>query len=431
MKPVILYVAISLCTTPIFAQQNPLDVNAPSPQRPMQPSVRVPDPDLMGQFFPELANLPAPDWIKPGTRLTYLSSLSKLDGDGDLLEHPEGTIINPKTGKRYFLMPIHENAQPVGSSAFRNIDVAALDGPVAVLDQGAYGYDAINNTLSLSNTIGVATNSGFNMWWINPAGLAQLVKTGSDNFVALPISYKMDDKTYNAVRVVSVGGSSYTAYTYDAASGVLLRGVEVAQRSGFSIEGGAHFQGKRTLMISTLKASRQMKLPWLDAPAPGWVSQLQNFRMEGSAVYVTPGQIQQPGQPLSMRAVVKARGQGWVRYTSDVSEMGAAGVPMDGTYERVSGNGCIGGLWIPPAALQMLRADQVIDEDPVTGVRTFVSFIGPAPDGRQAVMISQSSPKTRIDTAYDMDSGMLKRHVLSWDAEVAKNIKTVNMVTAQ
>jgi len=420
-----------ICFVLLFSRafaQNPND-NPDGPQQP--PPATVPDPDLMGHFFPEIAKMPAPAWIKPGTRLTYLSSLSKLDGDGDLLEHPDGTILNPKTGKRYFLMPIHENMEPVGSSAFRNIDVAALDGNVAVLDQSAYGFDALNNTLSLSNTIGVATNSGFNMWWINPAALQELVKTGSDNFVVMPTSYKMDGKTFNAIRIISTGDASYTAYTYDTASGLLLRGVEVAQRSGFSLEGGQQFQGKRTLMITTLKASRQMKLPWLDAPAPPWVNQIQNIRMEGSAVYITPGQMQQPGQPMRARSVIKARGNGWVRYTTDFSEMGAAGIPMDGTFERVSGTGSLGGLWIAPQALQQLRPEQVIDVDPVTGVRSYVSFVGAAPDGRQAVMISQVSSKTRIDCAYDMESGMLKRNVLSWDADVARNIKTMDVVGAQ
>jgi len=394
------------------------------------PPKAVPDPDEVGQFFPALAAMPAPDWIKVGTRFTYLTAAGHDEGDGQLIPAKTGNIVERGTGRRFFHWPADERYEAGGGSAFTQVDVAALAGPVAVLDVGGYGFTPVTGELSLSNATGVATNSGFNTWWVNPAALRKLAETGGgDAFVVLAMPYAMDGKKYDVVRVQTIGrGGSYTAFTYDLASGVLLRRMIVADPNGvFTVDGG-RFRGRRSLTASTLKNSRQLKLPWLDAPTPDWVGQVNAMTLKGSALYVTPGQGQNPATPMEARFAVSARGAGWWRFTSEFREMGAAGIPMEITVERASGSGSLGGLWVAPQALQGMKARQVIDEDPVTKVSTVVTWVGQAPDGRQAVGISQISPQTQIDNIYDAQSGMLKRTVLTWNTPTARNIRTVDVV---
>jgi hypothetical protein len=393
----------------------------------------VPDADEVRQFFPELAAMPVPEWIKVGTRLTYLTSGGHDEGDGQLIPTPDGKVIEKGTGRRFFHWPRDDNYLPGGGSAFTQVDVAAIAGPIVVLDQGGYGFEPMSGTLSLDNPTGLATHSGFNTWWVNPAGLRKLADSGGgERFVVLEMPYAMDGQQYRALRIQSMGtGGSYTAYTYDLVSGILLRRVIVGDPSGVMTETG-QFRGRRSITVSTLKNSRQLKLPWLDgaqpATVPDWVARINGLTLKGSALFITPGQGQMPATPIDARYTVRARGTNWLRYSLAMHEIGAAGIAMDATGERACGPGSLQGLWIDPQVLQRLAMRQVIDEDPVTRVSTVVTFTGPAPDGRQAVGISQISPKTRIDVYYDAQSGMLKRHVLIWDTPTAQNVRTVDVV---
>jgi hypothetical protein len=99
----------------------------------------------------------------------------------------------------------------------------------------------------------------------------------------------------------------------------------------------------------------------------------------------------------------EAHGRDWVEFSvvSTQQMQGAPNIPP-AKSELAFGRAEIGGLWAGPAALGRLRQGQVLDEDPVTQMRTAVSRVDDA-----SVVITASNAAGEVDSQYDKGTGML------------------------
>jgi len=97
------------------------------------------------------------------------------------------------------------------------------------------------------------------------------------------------------------------------------------------------------------------------------------------------------------------RGRNWAQFsaTSTQRTQGAPDIPPSKS-ELAFGRSELDGLWVGPAALAQLRQGQVLDEDPVTKMRTVVSRVDDS-----SVVIAASNAAGEIDNQYDKRTGML------------------------
>jgi hypothetical protein len=150
-----------------------------------------------------------------------------------------------------------------------------------------------------------------------------------------------------------------------------------------------------------------LDLPWTGMEAPDWAGQVRGMQYQGRQTLFVPGGPP-TSLPMTVEVQVKARGEGWLRFSQTAKVGGVMGMPpATNTLERVTGTAQIGGLWVPPAALARLRQEQELDKDPLSGYTTRVSYRGPNPAGDQVVTISQANRIQQLDYVYSVQTGML------------------------
>ena len=67
-----------------------------------------------------------------------------------------------------------------------------------------------------------------------------------------------------------------------------------------------------------------------------------------------------------------------------------------------------GGVFLPQAALSALKAGQVLDTDPITGITVSVAQTSLNVDGKQLLVLMHEGRSFRRLYGYDRQSGMLK-----------------------
>jgi|GEM_PF-2182538 len=433
MKRAFLLAVITSVASCLSAQPNPLDPNGGAPQQQVRQLVRVPDPDLLGTTYGDLVNLPPPTFIRPGVRLTYLTTSGKIQADGELVEHKDGDVIDPTSGKRYIWAGGRTREELSGGGASIDfVEVAAIDNNAAAILVKSYAYNILHGNLWPGARYGLVTNTGINTFWFNQAATERLLATGGETSDVRRLAYTMEDgKSYDALRIsVGANAGSSVSHTYDLKTGILLRRLVVSGKSGFD-RGGVGFQGTRNVQVMTLKDAQQQKLPWLGEADPAWANQFQGMHVQGEGNVFMPNAPQLPNTQIQGRMQVNARGNGWVRYHSTQHEVGMGQGPYESESTLVSGQGAAGSLFLPPQGLQKLQNQQILHTDHFSKIVTQVTFMGQSPDGSQVVVISDIANNTRFDYAYDTNSGALKRVVAAFTQDTTQTTKTVDLIAAQ
>jgi hypothetical protein len=358
----------------------------------------------------QLFNLPAPEWVKPGTQLTYHVSYASvgfgttLVPDDDAKPDENGMTWTDQNGQKY-------RPQEAGRSsgqAICEVTVAYLDAQDVVLAINNHGIDSTSNLIVAPQTLGeVGPAHSAGDFWMHPRLLQDLKSNPTGGVKVLRLPFNANGRTYDAIALTRKRPSGHSVQIFDLASGLLLGGSMVSEKpeaawapgpGGQAVPGG----GGKILSHIRLVSTRQLELPWLTG---GAVESAPSLR---SLVYTGAHSVSMMGSPpmvLAQRATLTARrsGPGWGLFDEVVERQTVYNVPetpMTGT--RASGPGQLGGLWLPPQGLRGLQSGQVLDANPVTRVQHAVAGV----DGER-VQIMATGMQHRILYTYDLTSGML------------------------
>jgi len=341
-------------------------------------------------------------WVHEGLVLTYTWYAAVTAGNGSYYEENEhGDWVLHSTGQRY----TRQMQTGTSGNGWSQITVACIDGEKVVLESRSYA-DA--GSLGRNAPVPQGTTSSVNKladpgdYWMDPAKLASMHTAPAENLLVTRVAWTTGGKTVDAVRAQRIRPPEYSDHVYDAKTGLCLHVASSSEGAPAKLVGpGDTGRGDTTITRNDFVSARDIAVPWAKEAAPEWVGSLRALHHRGSII--SRGPLPTVPNVLAMDLEVQARGRGWLQVSGRSSQqMQGAPSPMGGRISLAFGASQWDGLWIGPAALAQLRAGQVLDEDPVTRMRTVVAQ---SDDAR--VVIAMSNAAGEIDNQYDKRTGML------------------------
>lgn len=355
---------------------------------------------------------PAPDWIAPGLRLTYYTMSGSLpNGPHEYTLDPEGRWED-KHGNRYTRSDLHAG----GSNGLFQFNVVGMDQQRVALQMLFYLYEGLSTaepSQRLETGYIASTSTGGDLW-LHPEALKTLVqkygnqpppRAGQQGMWVSSIRKTIDQATYNAALIALMAESgSRRVWIYDLASGILLYSSDISQIGAKVVQDARVSPGGSMVKFTTFKGSRALPLPWSREPVPAWLGRASTFRYSGTFQVTVPGS---PGTPFPVNVGIQVteRGPDWLKFEASFNNQ-APGVESELTT-RVHGNNMLCGSWIPPTALGLLQAGQVLDTDHFTHVTTQVGSAN-----QQYVTLVANSPRQQIQYTYRRSDGLLVKTLL-------------------
>jgi hypothetical protein len=216
------------------------------------------------------------------------------------------------------------------------------------------------------------------------------------------VAWKAGDSSVDGIRVQVLNSSSYSDHIYDAKTGLCVHVASSSQGAPPKLVGPGDFgRGDTTITRNDFVSSRNITIPWASEPTPDWVASIRALHYRGSIT--SHGPLPTVPNVLTLDMEATARGRNWVQFsaTSTQRTQGAPDIPPSKS-ELAFGRSELDGLWAGPAALAQLRQGQVLDEDPVTKMRTVVSRVDDS-----SVVIAAANAAGEIDNQYDKRTGIL------------------------
>lgn len=375
--------------------------------------VEVPDPSIVLPMVPAAAEAEAPPRIKPGTRLTYYGMSASIPGEyKQLVQDDNGRWIDKKTGKRY-----GEQDIPSASGAGYNVvHIGHVGNGIVQLSNKLYTLDTSSNKHMFSAGGGMVGHAGCAAdYWIHPDVLKQVQEINTQGVRIIRMPYTVQGKSYNAIRFQSENSSGYNARVYDLETGLLIYHGSRAQGApiytppigGSGVAGTG--QGSTQLSTGWIAEVKDIDVPWKNAPVPQWVGRFNQLSYTGLQTTVVAAAGSRLDRPMSATITPKARGDKWVRFTTNGTIQSIYGMPPEQSQqEGACGSATVAGLWISPEALVNLRPQQVIERHNLIGATIAVSDVG-----QDSVTLSETGPLHRIDSTYDKRTGMLSAVTLT------------------
>jgi hypothetical protein len=358
---------------------------------------------------PDASGLGPPAWVRPGTRLTwYGAAASVAQSSYTYVEDPEGTWVDPETGKHYRRTDESPNPQDMPTAAgegYTQTDVLAVEGNDVVLANTLYSIDLMARQLTLnplggSRIAGAAVDGA----WVNPDLLRSIEASGYGDLTIVRGDYTLNGVIYHAISFIN--SAAYQDSTFDTETGVLLATNASTQGQGPDVHGPLdNPQGNIQLSHTRLAGVRHLSLPGIDATKPDWAVPDQQLSYSGTATVVNP---LDPGAgpfawPMQMTVTLGEGGRTWATFTSSIV------IDFGGTQQPTEAAGVTGptGLyWYDPTTLTTLTPGQVLDEDPVTGARTTVETVSPGEMDTVVGLLTEMNGVT-VRLGYDQRSGVL------------------------
>lgn len=360
----------------------------------------------------DVAGYGPPEWVRPGTRITgYAAGAAVSGSDYQLIEDPQGNYEDPTTGKRY--RKTDETGESVGGASgdgLYEIDVISVEGTDVVVSYTLYGIDRTLGVLSPQPIGGWRQQGGaLDGVWANPAYLATLQTGDVGGLLVLQGPYELNGTTYDTVSIVNPTPGAYASYTYDRASGVLVASTTrtAGQASPVRLPGQDPPTAADALGINRFVSTRQLEVPGIGTPAPGWVASTPGLGYSGTTTITNPFDTSLVSRwPTEATVTFPQVGATWATYAlRTVTDAG--GTRIDGGRDGVSSG--TGLFWWAPDALAAMTQGQVLDSDPVTGLQLTVAAVGDGPAG-PTVDIETRMPGTAGRVTYDVGTGVLLRY---------------------
>ncbi|MEA4883571.1 MAG: hypothetical protein VB144_07945 [Clostridia bacterium] len=311
--------------------------------------------------IPELASAPAPAWLRTGARLTYhvMSTAKKED----------------KTS---------------GGEALVQYDVASSDGKTVLVILGIHSISG-GPLMPLRDGGFIVGIPGVGEVWMNPAVLPTAEKHGNRDLAIGHTSMNVGGAARQAVRFEADEGIGRNVSVFDEQSGVLLYRINTLDKA------------TQNTVTSQFMSMRQMNLAWVGGSTPAWAGAGTQLRYEGTSE-VGFGYGPPVATPTVMLAHITQAGPTWamVKWQSYLN-----GQLNGERYSLASATIASGGVFLPQAALATLKAGQVLDADPTTGVTVSVAQTPLSMDGRQLLTLMYQGQSFQRLCGYDCQSGML------------------------
>lgn len=376
----------ALLATGAAAQQPvppPAPANQGAPDAASAPSALEPHALIRG--VPESAATGAPDWITPGMRLAYFTSVSSSPTVG-----PDGRMTQGTAGAGWDLC-----------------DVIAIEPGVVVLMMRAF-QNANGNQ-------GPCTPNGSRAILVHPSGcdfflhprlLGALQDSAKDG-----ISLRKGTTTHRGTQyktitsTIEIPGSRMIS-VYD-----LTSGVQLSHNSGTYTQAPTFDPNRQNILANNqFHGARRLELPWRDAPLPEWVKRMRRVRYRGSRIDSGTPQMGLGRLVTNIDVEITSRQTGatFLLCEMKIAQQMQGLPPMDpSTIPVAYGPGSKDALWIHPEVLAQLRTGQVLDRDAQIGVDLGVEHAGKARDGRNVVVIGERSAGFQTQATYLASDGRL------------------------
>jgi hypothetical protein len=306
-----------------------------------------------------------PPFVRVGTRLTYQLGSSSAP------------VAGSKDG-------------PTGAQSYQQVTITGVVNAIAATEVRSFAVDLTARAVwsAKTETYLFPVDAG-GEFWSSPQKLAAMPSGTSGGVTTTRLDYPLDGKTYKAIRITTPNNGGNTQYTYDLDTGMLLIwGTESV---------GAN--GTRHLGQSRFVSMRQTALPWAGQTAGASITGLSSADWSGTYsvavdnAYTATYRLSQRWDVTRADALAVQ-----VRETMRL-DMSTGGAPQVSTSVRTFPTA---GLWIDPTILAGLRKGQMIDNDPVTGLRTSVlgSQNGMLIIGEQGTIQSSAA-------GFDLRTGLL------------------------
>lgn len=323
-----------------------------------------------------LPPITVPDFITPGARLIYTSSMTTPPKQGD-----GGAIGTTSSGVQAFdVVAVLPDRVLVHIATF----VPGLNDPQEFTIAGGSGATVTAHDVHVGGTL-----------WLDKQDLAAMQP--AENILVSRGDFPLNGETYQATIITTHTNDSTAMNIYDSGTGLLLAmasGVgkfrQGAQNSGLNreIQNSQQFQ-----------TYRKLDIPWQGGKNPAWVRELDTMVYDATMRMAVAPDI---AQRYEYRAQVTERGEDWA--------IGTGTSKIEGQPESksawVTGPGAGGGLWLDPEQLRQVQPG-VIDRDPYLGM-TVTYEVKDGPMGRAGVITQTSRRGTSVaKSAYSLQDGAL------------------------
>lgn len=347
---------------------------------------------------PTAAPAAAPAWVGPGVRITHHTATATIGSGGyELVEDPNGTWVDPGTGRRY--REVYTAIASTGSTGSGEglwaADVVAADGGDVVLARATYLVDALNGVYAPAFTTGERVPAAsVPTLWMNPTELAGMTSDASGTRLVLDGPVTIGETTYDARSVVDPSATAYAFFAFEKASGVLLLS---ALRT--SLGAGQPVQASTT----ELRGVRQRATPGIGTPVPSWLSTGATLAYRGTQSFVNPMDPSSPAFTTSITLDVRFPEVG---ATWALTEATLRAETITEPSVSAGAAGGTGPYWWDPGSLAAMQQGQVLDQDPVSGLTLTVGPTSAGPNG-PAVSIAAAMDGIDDESVFDLATGAL------------------------
>lgn len=343
--------------------------------------------------------------LAPGTRIVYRQGTAS---------HP-GTNAGP-------------DARGVGGDGYVEVNIIFHDGQTCAASISTYMLGALDRSLTSTGGSSVVAQDTCSMYWASPAMLRQLQSAPETGTRVVREPFTVGGQTYDAVIMVTERQDYRSSMAYDQASGLLLMATERTGDLNYAM-GGAPTPS--TSGSTELLGVRQVQLPWsLAEPLPDAIRNLQGLRYQGTIVNSMPGiAIIDTSYTTTVENQLSVQQRGatflHLRVDSTITQPQAlGGGRATSQSDAVLSNA--GAYFLPPSALARLQVGQVLDQDPITGIRLSVERV----DANAVSLVAQSANMT-VRNSYDPRSGLLLLAELQQFDGVSNTVIRMELVGSQ
>jgi len=349
---------------------------------------------------------PAMSWLHEGSLLTLRWSVMshagqgvgfKLDQQGNW-EGTDGTKMDAYN-------------RPSGSaSGVTQINVTCIDKGQALLISHAFADMQLMGfpdplALGQPTTFYVPLDGQVDLWW-TPAKLAAIKPFDAvTKAVAQNVQWPVGGRQVDAIRVTSADENHWMDHVYDRNSGMCLHAAESITGAAPELKylaPGDTRAGDTLLSVVDFMSQRNQHTPWATEPMPQWCGQFKVLHYSGSSARPNSPFGGAPAQ-LGLDVSYRMSGANWLAVDTSGWMMirGQPSPPQKGVI--LCGHNQYDSFFAGPAALAKLQQNQVLDDDPITRVKTEVT----GADG-QTVTITSSSAGIMVSHTFDVQTGKLR-----------------------
>lgn len=323
----------------------------------------------------------ASGYLAPGTRLTYRHAVASNPG----------TSAGPE-------------AMGIGGQGFLELDIFYSDDKVCIAKLAMYTQGLMVDSLTRTATEVIVGEGGIcSTYWAPPSVLAEYQAPPGGIQTVERGGFDLGGRSYNAIYIINNYENMRLTRVYDLTSGILLTEVEGMGERGYAARENVNPAGSG---VQELISVRQVTLPWsVSDPLPANIQNLQSLTYRGEIVTSVPGVYMWDSSISSAyesKFEVQSRGSSWLLGQSTFnSTMPGSNIPLPPTQTQMLLNAA-SGHFLPVAAMAQLSAGQVLDVDPVTGVRIYVERAD-----QNGVVIVNEGKGFKTSSTYDPRTGLM------------------------